>query len=110
MFAHPNHSAHQEISALELAELLQAGKALVVDVREVDEFAKAHIPGSLNLPLSQFDVADLPDPEGKQLVLSCAGGKRSAMALDKCAVANNVVDTHLAGGLAAWVQAGLPVD
>jgi rhodanese-related sulfurtransferase len=41
-------------------------------------------------------------------VLQCAGGKRSGMALDKCASAKAAIDTHLGGGLAAWKAAGLP--
>jgi rhodanese-related sulfurtransferase len=46
---------------------------------------------------------------GKRLVLNCLGGKRSGLALDQCSVAQSVVDTHLAGGFGAWVEAGLPV-
>lgn len=99
---------HKEISPTELADLLRHGAAIVVDVREADEFAAGHIPGALNLPLSSFDTARLPDPEGKVLVLNCLGGKRSGMALDRCA--RTQADTHLAGGFGAWTQAGLPVE
>jgi rhodanese-related sulfurtransferase len=101
---------HKEISARELADLLIAGKALVVDVREADEFADGHIPGALNMPLSSFQPSRLPRPEGKVVVLNCLGGKRSGMALDKCSVAQDVVGTHLAGGFGAWSAAGLPVE
>lgn len=101
---------HREISATELHGLVQAGEALVVDVREVDEFAAGHIPGAVNLPLSRFQPSLLPDAGPRRLVLNCLGGKRSGMALDKCAVAQSVVDTHLAGGFGAWVSAGLPVE
>jgi rhodanese-related sulfurtransferase len=101
---------HKEISARELADLLSAGKALVVDVREANEFADGHIPGAVNMPLSSFQPSQLPCPEGKMVVLNCLGGKRSGMALDKCSVAQDVVDTHLAGGFGAWSAAGLPVE
>jgi rhodanese-related sulfurtransferase len=43
------------------------------------------------------------------VVLSCAAGKRSRMAADICAKAGVKVAGHLAGGLGAWMQAGLPV-
>ena len=102
--------AHREISVRELVELLQAGQALVVDVREADEFASGHIPGAMNLPLSGFEASALPAADGKVLVLNCAAGKRSAMALDRCAMAKSAVDTHLAGGFVAWQKAGLPVE
>ena len=51
---------HKEISARELADLLSAGKALVVDVREANEFADGHIPGAVNMPLSSFQPSRLP--------------------------------------------------
>ncbi|MFD2780410.1 rhodanese-like domain-containing protein [Novosphingobium pokkalii] len=101
---------HREISASELAAMVQANQALVVDVREIDEFAGGHIPGAINMPLSTFQPSRLPDPNGKQLVLTCLGGKRSGMALDKCVAAQASVDTHLAGGFGAWAKAGLPVE
>lgn len=100
---------HREVSVPELAALLEAGEALVVDVREVDEFAAGHIPGAFNMPLSVFQPSRLPDAAGRKLVLSCLGGKRSALALDKCGAAQAAVDTHLAGGFAAWQAARLPI-
>lgn len=102
--------SHREISASELDAMVCAGEALVVDVREVDEFAAGHIPGAVNMPLSTFQPSRLPDPQGRTLVLNCLGGKRSAMALDRCGVAQAAVDTHLAGGFGAWQAAGLPIE
>ncbi len=101
---------HREIAAQQLDSMLRAGTALVVDVREANEFAAGHIPGAINMPLSTFQPSKLPDPHGKTLILNCLGGKRSAMALDKCSVAQAFVDTHLAGGFEAWRAARLPVE
>ena len=101
---------HPEVTAQELDAMVRAGDTLVIDVREADEFAAGHIPGSINMPLSSFQPSKLPEAEGKRLVLTCLGGKRSAMALDKCGIAQAAVDTHLAGGFGAWQSAGLPVE
>ena len=101
---------HQEISVEELETMLRANEALVIDVREVDEYAAGHIPGAINMPLSTFQPSKLPDAGGKTLILNCLGGKRSAMALDKCSTAQAFVDTHLGGGFGAWKAAGLPVE
>lgn len=90
--------------------MIESGGAMVIDVREPDEFAAGHIPGATNLPLSRFSPDQLPDPEGKLMVLACLGGKRSGMALDKCGLAGSSVDTHLAGGFGAWRAAHLPVE
>lgn len=109
VFGFGKTAQHREISATELATMIEANQVLVVDVREADEFAAGHIPGAVNLPLSAFQASRLPDPAGRTLVLNCLGGKRSAQALDACAAASAAVDTHLAGGFNAWARAGLPV-
>ncbi len=108
MFGLGKTASHREVTASELQALLAAGSVTLVDVREPNEFAAEHIAGAVNLPLSAFDPSALPAVAGKTVVLQCAGGKRSGMALDKCASAEAAVDTHLGGGLAAWKAAGLP--
>lgn len=102
--------AHHEIDAHTLKAMLADGSALLIDVREPDEFAAEHIKGAVNAPLSSFAPQALPDPAGRRVVLQCAGGKRSALALDHCAAAEAAIDTHLAGGIGAWKAAGLPVE
>ncbi len=109
MFGFGKGRQHKEIGPEQLRAMIADGAALVVDVREPDEFASGHIEGAVNLPLSSFDPGKLPQAPGKTTVLQCAGGKRSGMALDRCAQAEAVVDTHLAGGIGAWKAAGLPV-
>ena len=101
--------AHKEVTPGQLAAMIESGEALVVDVREPDEFAAGHIPGAVNLPLSRFSADALPHAEGKTLILNCLGGGRSGKALDQCKAAQAAVDTHLAGGFGAWAKAGLPV-
>ncbi|MCC4294116.1 rhodanese-like domain-containing protein [Brevundimonas aurantiaca] len=110
MFGSGKSAKHREIGPAELKALLDQGQALVIDVREPGEFAAEHIAGAVNLPLSSFDPARLPAANGKTVILQCAGGKRSGMALDCCAEAQAAIDTHLAGGLGAWKSAGLPVE
>lgn len=110
MFGSGKSAKHREIGPAELKALLDQGQALVIDVREPGEFAAEHIAGAVNLPLSSFDPARLPAADGKTVILQCAGGKRSGMALDRCAEAQAAIDTHLAGGLGAWKSASLPVE
>jgi rhodanese-related sulfurtransferase len=108
MFGFGKKADHNEVTAHELQAMLTAGTVTLVDVREPNEFAAEHIAGAVNLPLSSFDPAALPRVPGRVTVLQCAGGKRSGMALDRCATAEAAADTHLAGGLGAWKAAGLP--
>lgn len=110
VFGFGKSAKHREIAPHELAGMVGANQVLVVDVREADEFASGHIPGSINMPLSTFQPGRLPASGARQVVLTCLGGKRSGMALDQCAAAQASVDTHLAGGFGAWTKAGLPVE
>ena len=57
MFGLFGKTKHQEVSATELNAMLADNAALVVDVREVDEFAAGHIPGAINMPLSTFQAS-----------------------------------------------------
>ncbi|WP_374453855.1 rhodanese-like domain-containing protein [Phenylobacterium sp.] len=98
----------KDLTPQQVKTALDAHEILLIDVREPDEFAAEKIEGALNVPLSSFNPAALPDAGGKTVVLQCAGGKRSAMAVDHCRKANQAIETHLAGGLAAWKAAGLP--
>lgn len=109
MFGFGKKADPRDISPEMLKSLVDAGAALVVDVREPHEFAAGHIPGAINLPLSGFTPAALPPADGRKLVLNCAAGGRSARALAACEAARTSVDGHLAGGIGAWAAAGLPL-
>ncbi len=110
MFGFGKSTQQHDINSRDLHRLLTEGAALVIDVREPGEYAAERIAGALNLPLSRFDPAQIPDAPGQTIVLQCAGGGRSATALGRCAQAGAAIDTHLAGGLAAWKAAGLPTE
>ena len=86
---------------------LEAGEILLIDVREVNEYAVERIHGALLYPLSTFDPKAIP-LEGRKLVLQCGSGKRSLMAAHKLLAAGFGQLTHLAGGIQAWKAAGLP--
>ena len=98
----------KDLTPARLRQGLEAGEIVLVDVREPGEYAAERIHGALLFPLSTFDPAALPDPAHKTLVFQCGSGKRSAMAVQKCRAAGLPFDHHLAGGIAAWKQAGLP--
>jgi rhodanese-related sulfurtransferase len=101
--------SHREIGPAELHRMLAAKTVLLIDVREPDEFAAGHIADAVNLPLSSFSPSNVPDADGRTIVLQCAGGKRSGTALDRCAAVKSAIETHLAGGIGAWAAAGYPI-
>jgi rhodanese-related sulfurtransferase len=82
------------------------GSALV-DVRESDEWASGHAPTAIHLPLSQFDPSRLPQADVVYVI--CRSGNRSARATQ--ALRDMGIDArNVAGGMGAWVAAGLPVE
>ena len=97
-----------DIEAVEAG--LADGTMLLVDVREPHEFAAGRIPGSVSLPLSQFDPAAIPAVAGKQVVFSCAAGIRSLRALEFAQSAGLDLDSHYRGGFKDWVMQGRPVE
>lgn len=88
---------------------LADGSLLVIDVREPHEFAAGHIPGSLSMPLSQFDPAKLPQT-AKRIVFSCAAGVRSMHALMAAKGGAVPVDAHYRGGFKDWLTSGEAIE
>lgn len=99
----------RDVAPAELKQWLDAGTAIVVDVREPDEFAAERIEGALSRPLSSFDPAQLPADSGKTLVLHCRSGTRSSEAAQRLFAAGCDEVCQLKGGLKAWAAAGLPL-
>jgi rhodanese-related sulfurtransferase len=97
-----------ELTPHEAHERLQAG-ALLIDVREPDEWRAARIPGARLIPLDELPqrVGEL-DPN-REIILVCRSGNRSASATAYLQRAGFSRVRNLAGGLIAWARAGLPV-
>ena len=98
----------EDLTPAEVSKGIAEGRYLLVDVREPNEVTAEAYPDAVVVPLSDFDPAKLPDPDGKQVVFACRSGKRSVTA-SLAAQANGLAyDKHLAGGMLAWKAAGLP--
>jgi rhodanese-related sulfurtransferase len=94
----------------EVARGLQEGRMLLVDVREPNEVAVERYPGAVIVPLSDFDPAAIPDPQGKQVVFACRSGRRSVTASLAAQEQGYPYTSHLAGGILAWKAAGQPTE
>jgi rhodanese-related sulfurtransferase len=97
-----------DLTPEEVAKGLTERRMLLVDVREFNETDVESYPDAVIVPLSVFDPANIPDPQGKQVVFACRSGKRSVTASLAAQDKGFSYDSHLAGGIIAWKAAGLP--
>jgi len=93
----------------EVKEGLASGDITLVDVREPQEYAGGHIPGSLSHPLSTFDPGELRGL-ARRIVFSCASGVRSVRAIELAQAAGLAVNEHYGGGLKEWAALGEPIE
>jgi rhodanese-related sulfurtransferase len=98
----------RDLTPEEVARGLREGRTLLVDVREPNETMLESYPDAVVVPLSSFDPASIPDPQGKEVVFACRSGKRSVTASLAAQERGFHYDAHLAGGIIAWKEAGLP--
>ena len=101
--------ANENLAPGDVARWLAERAIVLIDVREPDEYALERIHGALLYPLSTFDPKALPESGPRKLVLQCGSGMRSAKAMAACKDAGVEVAGHLAGGIRAWKEAGLPL-
>jgi len=90
---------------------VSAGEAIIIDVREADETARARIPGATIIPMSELIDRLAEVPRDRTVIFSCHSGGRSENVcryLEENEGFSGLV--NLEGGIVAWSQAGLTVD
>jgi len=85
--------------------------ALLVDVREADEWAQGHALGALHIPRGYLEIRieEKAKDKASPIVLYCAGGTRSAFAARSLQELGYADVVSLTGGFGRWKEAGLPV-
>ena len=100
-----------KVNATEAVRLINREKAVLIDVSEPAEYAASHAVGARSVPLGGLEKsANLPKNKALPLVVICATGARATRAaatLKKLGFDNAQA---LAGGLAAWREANLPLE
>jgi rhodanese-related sulfurtransferase len=101
----------QEIDAATAKAWLDAGDAVLIDVREQPEFNEASIPVAEHNPMSSFDFDKVPRDGSKKVVIMCAHGMRSYQVADYLLSQGMLNEVYsMEGGIVAWAQAGFPHD
>jgi rhodanese-related sulfurtransferase len=101
----------EAVSRDELLARLRDGLVTILDVRPEDEFAAGHVPGAINVPLSQLHKRIGELPPGQDIVAYCRG-PWCVLAFEAVALLREHGRTalRLEGGLPEWRIAGLPVQ
>ena len=103
-------SSLPELTSTEAHERVVAGEAVLVDVREGSEWEAGRIPGSIHVTLGELrGQRSIGVPKGKEVVLVCRSGARSAFAATMLS-SDGREATNLKGGVKAWVREGLPFE
>ncbi|TFD86044.1 rhodanese-like domain-containing protein [Cryobacterium serini] len=96
----------KEITVTELSAL---DAPVVIDVREPGEYEAAHVPGVIHIPMGEVVERMGEIPADVPVHVICAVGGRSAQVTEYLA-AHGHDAVNIAGGTAAWQQAGLPTE
>jgi rhodanese-related sulfurtransferase len=99
-----------KLSPQQVRERIDAGQAVLVDIREPDEFARIHIKGARSQPLSAWENDHLTVDPGADVIFTCRSGMRTTGACDRLAGRISGDAFVLDGGLNAWEKAGLPLE
>jgi rhodanese-related sulfurtransferase len=105
-------SPAKEIGTLNVTQLINHDNAVLLDVREVNEFEGGKLPNAVHIPLSQLGsrIGELAKMTSRPIVVYCTRGQRSGAAGAALAKQGFANIYQLQGGLRAWKAAGLPVE
>ena len=99
-----------EISPQDAAAKSQRGGAVIVDVREKDEWDEEHIPDAVHMSrgMLELDVEEKVPDLNTTIITHCGGGGRSALAAESLQKMGYKNVRSMAGGFKAWKTVGLP--
>jgi rhodanese-related sulfurtransferase len=100
------------LSVDEAKELMADGGAVMIDVRNPNEYQAGHVPGATLIPVNSVFQRREELPAGKKIIFVCSVGQRSALAAEMAAAGGLPADRlfNLEGGTDAWRKAGEPLE
>ncbi len=110
MFWNRQKSAVAEATPAEAHERIANGGALLVDVREPQEWRAGRAAGARHIPLGELAQRAGELPKEQPIYLICASGNRSKAAAELLHRAGFARPINVGGGTGAWMRARLPVE
>jgi molybdopterin/thiamine biosynthesis adenylyltransferase/rhodanese-related sulfurtransferase len=101
-----------EVDAVQARELVEGGDALILDVREQDEWDEGHIPRAVHIPRGNLEsrIETAAPDRAQRVLVYCAAGNRSAFAAKTLEELGYDDVASLAGGFTDWKRNGFPVE
>lgn len=101
-----------EVGAFEAVQLINRRDALVLDTRDTGDYAAGHIAHARHVPEAQLAdrVKELDKYKARPLIVSCKTGSRATAVAGLLRKQGFAEAFALRGGIAAWQQAGLPLE
>jgi glyoxylase-like metal-dependent hydrolase (beta-lactamase superfamily II)/rhodanese-related sulfurtransferase len=90
--------------------LAEHDEALVLDVREPEEYAEGHVPGAISLPQADLAIRLAEIPKGRDVLVACRSGSRSLASARFLKAQGYKHVVNLERGTMGWIDAGHPVD
>jgi len=100
-----SYLSEDEVTAARARELVDAGAAWLLDVREDHEWESGHAPAAHHIPMGELGLRQDELPEDEQILVICAVGGRSRMVTDALLQADYPA-ANVAGGMLAWQASG----
>ena len=100
----------EEVSVNTVAAMKGKDGVVVLDVREPDEYAEAHIPGVLHIPMGQVMARKAEFINAETVFVTCRSGHRSGRVTAALRAEGHANVINMAGGIKAWKAAGHPVE
>lgn len=104
-----SRAAGPALTTLQATQLINSKNAQIVDVRGADDFAKGSLPNARNLPTASIKERAGELKKDRPVIVVCNTGSSAGPAAAQLRAAGFGEVFVLAGGLAAWREAGLPV-
>lgn len=103
---------YRRISVEEAKAMLDEGDAVVVDVREPDEWVSGHVAGATHIPVDEVMNRLEELPKGKRLLFICAAGVRSGLAAEMAAAMGIPQERlfNIEEGTPPWIQKNMPTE
>jgi rhodanese-related sulfurtransferase len=102
----------QEVETTQAVQLINRRDAVVVDVRNADEYKAGHITNARHIPEGELDarLKELEKVKARPIIVSCGRGNRSAAVAARLRKLGFAEALSLRGGIAAWQQANMPLE